>query len=98
MLVRVSIASLPQVESCRLRFPLSSISPPTVLAEQEPVRELLGGWAEYLTADGRTFYHNSRSGESSWKPPRRRYNTDNEDSRDGSSGNIYSGSSSPLAK
>nr|XP_018917717.1 PREDICTED: rho GTPase-activating protein 12-like [Bemisia tabaci] len=95
---RSSLKRNRRVESCRLRFPLSSISPPTVLAEQEPVRELLGGWAEYLTADGRTFYHNSRSGESSWKPPRRRYNTDNEDSRDGSSGNIYSGSSSPLAE
>lgn len=65
-----------QVESCRLRFPIRGVTPPVPEDHQQPTRELFNGWCEYTYTDGRTFFYNSRTGEKSWKPPRRRCNTD----------------------
>lgn len=64
-----------QVE-CRVRYPIKGSSPPVPEENQQPIRELFAGWCEYTYADDRTFFYNSKTGEKSWKPPRRRCNTD----------------------
>lgn len=64
-----------QVEYNR-RYPIRGVSPPVPEHDQLPSRQLFGGWAEYSFTDGRIFFYNRKTGEKSWKPPRRRCNTD----------------------
>lgn len=64
-----------QVE-CRIHYPIRGSSPPVPEKNQKPTRELFAGWCEYAFTDDRTFFYNSKTGEKSWKPPRRRCNTD----------------------
>ncbi|RWS07074.1 Rho GTPase-activating protein 12-like protein, partial [Dinothrombium tinctorium] len=47
-------------------------SPPVPNSGTAPIRILLNHWAEYMDENGRKYYYNSVSRESSWKPPRRR--------------------------
>ena len=74
LILRMKLFRL-QVES-RIRYPIRGGSPPVPEECQPPSRELFAGWCEYTISDGRTFFYNSKTGEKSWKPPRRRCNTD----------------------
>lgn len=38
--------------------------------DEKPIRPLSENWAEYMTAEKRFYYYNSRTGATSWKPPR----------------------------
>ncbi|XP_064455325.1 WW domain-containing protein tag-325-like isoform X2 [Ornithodoros turicata] len=54
-------------------FPVvTPLSPPRPSPEDVPQRFLSDHWAEYVAHVGRKYYYNFRTGESSWKPPRRR--------------------------
>jgi hypothetical protein len=56
-------------------------SPPVPNSKVSPIRILLNHWAEYEDNNGRKFYYNSLSRETSWKPPRRKpyhYSRDDE--------------------
>ena len=46
--------------------------PPIPNSKVSPIRILLNHWAEYEDSNGRKFYYNSLSRETSWKPPRRK--------------------------
>uniref|UniRef100_A0A1B6CGE0 Rho GTPase-activating protein 12 n=1 Tax=Clastoptera arizonana TaxID=38151 RepID=A0A1B6CGE0_9HEMI len=95
---KVSLTRNRRVDSCKTRhYPMQA--PPSPTPSQIPTRTLPEGWNEYITEDGRKYFFNCQTKEKSWKPPRRRYNS-NEDKPDenGSTGNLYSGSSSPLAE
>ncbi|XP_052123932.1 rho GTPase-activating protein 12 isoform X2 [Frankliniella occidentalis] len=61
-------------------------SPPPPSPGQEAARLLSAGWAEFRTADGRSFYYHAATGQRRWKPPRRRPRQDS----------ARSASSSPL--
>lgn len=51
----------------------SPLSPPQPSPEDQPLRFLTDYWAEYdARRVGRKYYYNFRTGERSWKPPRRR--------------------------
>lgn len=50
-------------------------APPSPTTAQVPSRILFNGWNEYLTEDNRKFFYNLETKEKSWKPPRRRYNS-----------------------
>ncbi|XP_071445271.1 rho GTPase-activating protein 12-like isoform X2 [Hetaerina americana] len=94
----VSAAPFPEAPTIALPPPSRPVSsssllpPPSPTQEQQAVRQLSNGWAEYSDASGRTFFHNGDTGEKSWKPPRRR--TRKDETTDGS----RSCSSSPLAE
>ena len=45
--------------------------PPTPDTAAEPVRQFAQDWEMYVDKEtGRSYYHNTVSGESAWKPPR----------------------------
>lgn len=50
-------------------------APPSPNTTQAPSRMLYNGWNEYQTEDNRKFFYNLETREKSWKPPRRRYNS-----------------------
>lgn len=58
-------------------FPvITPTSPPRPSPEDVPERFLSDHWAEYVARVGRKYYYNFRTGECSWKPPRRRANAE----------------------
>lgn len=65
-------------EGVYANLPMSSKSlfnrslPPIPNSKVSPIRILLDHWAEYKDSNGRKFYYNSLSRETSWKPPRRK--------------------------
>ena len=65
-------------EGVYANLPMSSKSlfnrslPPIPNSKASPIRILLDHWAEYKDSNGRKFYYNSLSRETSWKPPRRK--------------------------
>ena len=48
-----------------------SRSPPTPPPHTCPVRHVMTDWDEFLDVSGRKYYYNSKTGEKSWKPPRK---------------------------
>ncbi|XP_039300689.1 rho GTPase-activating protein 12 isoform X1 [Nilaparvata lugens] len=86
-----------RVEACKTRSYLQQ-PPPSPTPSQKPTRTLSGSWNEFVTSDGRVFFYNTDTGERSWKPPRRRFNSNDDKKKEGNLTNVYSGSSSPLAE
>jgi hypothetical protein len=79
---------------------INANSPPVPNSKVSPIRILLNHWAEYEDNNGRKFYYNSLSRETSWKPPRRKpyhYSRDDELTTSHSEENLTDSSSTSLS-